>query len=222
MLGKPRRNAARLSRSGRNAGSDRLGMRLRGAREKAGVTVRGLARELGVSASLVSQIERGHVMPSVGTLYAMANELGLLVDDLFRDKATTTQPDPAEGGTVRRGPVQRSPNRETIHLSGGVRWERLTPTSDAEVEFLYVVYDVGATSCEEDALIRHGGKEYAYVLSGRLGIRLGFEEFELKPGDSITFDAQTPHRLWTIGNKPAIAIWVVLNRHADRRSRKRP
>ena len=81
---------------------------------------------------------------------------------------------------------------------------------------------MGATSCEEDALIRHGGKEYAYVLSGRLGIRLGFEEFELKPGDSITFDAQTPHRLWTIGNKPAIAIWVVLNRHGDRRSRKRP
>jgi transcriptional regulator with XRE-family HTH domain len=222
MPGKPRKNAARLSPSGRNAGSDQLGIRLRGAREKAGLTVRGLARELGVSASLVSQIERGHVMPSVGTLYAMANELGLLVDDLFRDKATTTQPDPADGGTVQRGPVQRSPNRETIRLSGGVRWERLTPTSDAEVEFLYVVYDVGATSCEEDALIRHGGKEYAYLLSGRLGIRLGFEEFELKPGDSITFDAQTPHRLWTVGNKPAIAIWVVLNRHADTRMRKRP
>jgi quercetin dioxygenase-like cupin family protein len=161
-------------------------------------------------------------MPSVGTLYAMANELGLLVDDLFRDEETTTQPDAAAGATVRRGPVQRSPNRETIHLSGGVRWERLTPTSDAEVEFLYVVYDVGATSCEEDALIRHGGKEYAYVLGGRLGVRLGFEEFELRPGDSITFDAQTPHRLWTIGKKPAIAIWVVLNRHADRRTRKRP
>jgi transcriptional regulator with XRE-family HTH domain len=222
MSRKPRQKAASLLRSGRAGGSDRLGTRLRGAREKAGVSVRGLARKLGVSASLVSQIEHGHVMPSVGTLYAMANELGLLVDDLFRDGDAATQPDRSAGGTATPGPVQRSRGRETIHLSGGVRWERLTPTSDAEVEFLYVVYDVGATSCEEDALIRHGGKEYAYMLSGRLGIRVGFEEFELRPGDSISFDAQNPHRLWTIGNRPAVAVWVVLNRHADRRRRKRP
>lgn len=240
MPGKPRRTAARHSPSGRNAGADQLGMRLRAAREKAGVTVRGLARTLGVSASLVSQIENGRVMPSVGTLYAIANELNLLVDDLFRNRGATRpanaaarQPrgeagNPAIGSAADEaaaqpvlGPVQRSRGRETIHLSGGVRWERLTPTSDAAVEFLYVVYDVGATSCE-DALIRHGGKEYAYVLSGRLGIRLGLKKFELRPGNSITFDAQTPHRLWTVGDQPAIAIWVVFNRHADRRSRKRP
>ena len=186
------------------------------------MSLRGLARKVGVSASLVSQIEHGHVMPSVGTLYAMANELGLLVDDLFRDEDKAAQPDRPTRGFATRGPVQRSRGRETIHLSGGVRWERLTPTSDAEVEFLYVVYDVGATSCEKDALIRHGGKEYAYVLSGRLGIQVGFEEFELRPGDSISFDAQNPHRLWTIGKRPAVAVWVVLNRHGDRRRRKRP
>jgi transcriptional regulator with XRE-family HTH domain len=216
-----RQRAANLARSGRANGSDRLGPRLRGAREKAGMSVRGLARKVGVSASLVSQIEHGHVMPSVGTLYAMANELGLLVDDLFRDEDTAPQPDRPARGFATPSPVQRSRGRETIHLSGGVRWERLTPTSDAEVEFLYVVYDVGATSCEKDALIRHGGKEYAYVLSGRLGIQVGFEEFELRPGDSISFDAQNPHRLWTIGKRPAVAVWVVLNRHGDRRQRKR-
>jgi DNA-binding XRE family transcriptional regulator/quercetin dioxygenase-like cupin family protein len=216
-----RERAGTLARSGRPNGSDRLGPRLRGAREKAGMSVRGLARKIGVSASLVSQIEHGHVMPSVGTLYAMANELGLLVDDLFRDEDTAPPPDRPARGLATLGPVQRSRGRETIHLSGGVRWERLTPTSDAEVEFLYVVYDVGATSCEKDALIRHGGKEYAYVLSGRLGIQVGFEEFELRPGDSISFDAQNPHRLWTIGKRPAVAVWVVLNRHGDRRRRKR-
>lgn len=219
MPGKPRSSRPPVARAGRAAASDRLGMRLRGAREKAGMSVRGLARTLGVSASLVSQIERGHVMPSVGTLYAMANELGLLVDDLFRTAQAAPRPDAA---AATAGPVQRSRGRETIHLSGGVRWERLTPTSDAQLEFLYVVYDVGATSCDEDALIRHGGNEYAYLLSGRLGIRLGDEEFELKPGDSIAFSAQIPHRLWTIGSRPAVAIWVVLNRHSDRRSRTRP
>lgn len=54
-------------------------------------------------------------------------------------------------------------------------------------------------------LTRHGGKEYAYVISGRLGIRIGFEEYLLGPGESISFDAQAPHRLWAVGRKPAVA-----------------
>jgi len=59
------------------------------------------------------------------------------------------------------------------------------------VEFLRVTYDVGGASCAKDALMRHGGKEYAFMISGRLGVRIGFEEFELGPGDSISFDAQS-------------------------------
>lgn len=58
------------------------------------------------------------------------------------------------------------------------------------------------------------------MISGRLGVRIGFEEFEPGPGDSISFDAGSPHRLWTIGAKPAVAIWVVVNRHGDRRTRQ--
>jgi hypothetical protein len=53
---------------------------------------------------------------------------------------------------------------------------------------------------------------------GRLGVKIGFESFELGPGDAITFDARMPHRLWTIGDEPAAAVWVVLNRHGDTRS----
>src|SRR3954463_13799422 len=60
-----------------------IGPKLRQARERKNMSVRGLARYVGVSPSLVSQIERGRVMPSVGTLYSIANELGLVVDDLF-------------------------------------------------------------------------------------------------------------------------------------------
>lgn len=198
-----------------NVGSA-LGARLRQAREAAAESVRGLARRVGVSPSLVSQIELGRVQPSVGTLYSIANELGLSLDDLFRN---------GEAGAGKRsktaakadGPVQRHDKRVAIKLAGGVIWERLTVTSDEDLEFLNVVYDVGGASCPEDSLIRHGGREYAYLISGRLGFKIGFEEFELGPGDSISFDAQMPHRLWTIGRKPAVAIWVIVNRHSDSR-----
>ena len=201
--------------------SGKLGVRLRLARERTGMSLRELARRVNVSPSLVSQIERDHVKPSVGTLYSIASELGLLLDELFRNgkPATSTKvrgKDPARHSS----PVQKHNSRKSIRLASGIRWERLTAAPDKDAEFLYVVYDVGSTSCDEDALIRHGGKEYAYMISGHLGVRIGFEEFELGPGDSISFDAQSPHRLWTIGNKPAVAIWVVLNRHGDSRTRK--
>src|ERR1700722_18410528 len=92
--------------------SNDLGSRLRQARERKGFTVRGLARYVGVSPSLVSQIERGHVMPSVGTLYLITNQLELVVDDLFKDAATG-------GGALDRAhknaadPVQRPNGRKT-------------------------------------------------------------------------------------------------------------
>jgi transcriptional regulator with XRE-family HTH domain len=196
-----------------------LGSRLRLARERNGMSLRELARRVGVSPSLVSQIELERVKPSVGTLYSMSNELGLLLDELFRDAV----PKPVGRGRPARaatGPVQRRNRRKSLKLAAGVRWERLTAAPDDEVEFLYVAYDAGAASCEEDSLIRHGGKEYTYVISGRLGMKIGFEEYELGPGDSVSFDANSPHRLWTIGREPAVAIWVVLNRHGDRRTRK--
>jgi transcriptional regulator with XRE-family HTH domain len=197
--------------------SNDLGSRLRQARERKGFTVRGLARYVGVSPSLVSQIERGHVMPSVGTLYLITNQLDLVVDDLFKDAAAGASANRDTAHKNAADPIQRPTGRKTIRLAEGVRWERLTPRPDPEVEFLYVVYEPGAESCDKDSLIRHGGKEYAYMMSGRLGLKLGFEEFQLEPGDSITFDAQMPHRLWTIGKKPAEAIWIVYNRHGDSR-----
>ena len=105
-----------------------------------------------------------------------------------------------------------------INLASGVRWERLTPHSDPDVEFLSVVYPIGAESCPEDALVTHGGREYGYVESGTLGVRVGFDEYELGPGSSIAFDSSSPHRLWAIGGEPVHAIWVVIGRAADLRS----
>ena len=157
-------------------------------------------------------------MPSVGTLYSIADELGLVVDDLFTGATSRTKGrGPRETVEDLASPVLHDGQRKTIHLADGVRWERLTPTANRDVEFLLIVYDAGAESCAKNALIRHDGKEYAYMIRGRLGIKIGFEEFTLGPGDSIAFDAQMPHRLWTIGREPAAALWVVLNRHGDNR-----
>ncbi|MCT7374610.1 helix-turn-helix domain-containing protein [Chelativorans salis] len=191
-----------------------IGNRLRVERERRNVSVRELARRINVSPSLISQVERGLVMPSVSTLWSVASELDLTIDELFSvSERSKRKAGPEEQG----GPVQRSHSRKRIRLSGGVVWERLTAHADDEVEFLYVVYEPGAESCPPDSLFRHGGKEYAYVMSGRLGLQIGFEKHELEAGDSVSFNAQTPHRLWAIGDEPAVAIWAVINRTNDGR-----
>jgi transcriptional regulator with XRE-family HTH domain len=188
-----------------------LGARIRHERQAAGLTVRKLAARIKVSPSLISQIERGRASPSVATLWAIATELGRPVGDLF------SEAEAALGSPASFTPVQLRESRTAITLAGGVRWERLTPSPDHEVDFIYVVYPVGSESCPPDALSQHGGKEYGYVVSGKLGVQIGFDEHVLRPGDSIGFESHRPHRLWAIGKEPAVAIWTVLNRRGDGR-----
>jgi transcriptional regulator with XRE-family HTH domain len=198
--------------------ADTLGLRMRTARVASGDTLRGFARRLGVSPSLISQIERDRVMPSVATLYSIASELGLSMDDLIHGESSTGP----RHKRLRRSLVQRHDTRSAISLAGGVTWEQLAPSADDEVEFLRVTYEPGAASAAEESLIRHGGREYGIVTSGRLGVRVGFEDFELGPGDSVVFDSRLPHRLWTIGDEPVTAIWFVVNRHGDTRGSLMP
>jgi transcriptional regulator with XRE-family HTH domain len=194
----------------------RIGGKLREQRERRGITLRELARRVGVSPSLVSQIELDRVNPSVSTLWAIVTELGMTMSDVFGETPQgPTQVQPARSDD---GLIARPETRRVINLASGVRWERLTPHSDPEVEFLYVVYPVGAESSPEDALVTHGGREYGYVTSGTLGVRVGFEEFELGPGASIVFDSTSPHRLWSIGDEPVHAVWVVIGRAGDPRT----
>jgi quercetin dioxygenase-like cupin family protein len=61
-------------------------------------------------------------------------------------------------------------------------------------------------------MIRHQGREYGLVLSGRLGVQLGFQTYELGPGDSIAFDSTGPHRFWNLGDEPVHGIWCVVGR----------
>jgi len=192
--------------------ASRVGHRLRAERERLGIGLRELARRVGVSPSLVSQIELDRVNPSVSTLYSLVTALGITMSDVFGE-----QP---EERVVERGDglAERPDTRRVINLASGVRWERLTRERDPDVEFLYVTYPVGAESCPEDALTTHGGREYGYVSSGTLGVQVGFETYELGAGGSIAFDSTSPHRLWTIGGEPVHAVWVVIGREADPRA----
>ena len=251
-------------RAAGDGGPASVGQRVRAERERQRIGLRELARRIDVSASLISQIELGRATPSVGTLYAIVNELDISLDELFfeatkvprnpgsRNHDATVQegqsPDDVQTSStnddashppkrslealdaprsdynrepgVPRASVVRSGQRHTIRLGSGVTWERMTPDLEHGVDFLYVVYEVGGASAPEDALIRHVGREYGHLLEGRLSVTVGFETFEMLPGDSISFDSTTPHRLFNAADTRAEAIWFVVGRDDARITRR--
>lgn len=213
-----------------------IGPRLRQRREAMGVSLRQFARALDVSASFLSQLETGKARPSVATLYSICEALDLSIDDLFttestseqhatvretasmigvanglRDFTTTESTRRAKGLPAKTSEASRSPlvhpsERKVLVLDSGVTWERLTPTTGAKSNFLFIRYDVGASSTSDGNLIRHLGSEYWFVLTGVLEVTLGFETYRVNAGDAITFDSSTPHRLTNPGDDPAEAI----------------
>lgn len=193
-----------------------IGARLREERVRAGLSQRELARRLGLSASLISQLESGMSKPSVGTLYSIVTELGVSLDHIIRGEHFSTNGNPPK--TAEASPLVHPDERQTIDLASGVKWEQLTAGNQDDVDFLHATYEVGGASTPDRSLMRHHGREYGYVMSGTLGIEIGFDEFELNPGDAIAFDSTRPHRLFNKGDVPVHAIWFVVGRDADDRA----
>jgi transcriptional regulator with XRE-family HTH domain len=195
-----------------------LGQRIREERLKRGVSLRGLARDVGVSASMISQIETAKSQPSVSTLYAITSALGISVEELFvAPSPMSNEVDnavaPMESLRGKRlGPVVRPDERQMLHLDSGVTWEQLGELPPRVVDFLLVTYAPGGTSSSTGKLMRHSGAEYGFLLTGELVLTLGFEEVRIRPGDAISFESATPHRYRNDGTEPAVGVWFVIER----------
>lgn len=209
-------------------------------RQESSMSMSELGRKVGVSPSMISQIERGQTLPSVGTLFALAAALGVTVDafltppepkDAEEDGGgPATTPSPiveaheasvqAASGPVRE-PIEAMPaparegmyvvrhdQRASVPIRGGVTWERLTPRSLEDVEFLELDYDPYAES--DDELYRHPGIEMVLVLEGRFEIHVGFETYALEVGDSMLFPSSLPHRYVNPTGERSRAVTVIL------------
>jgi len=215
--------APKRKRKGQSA-ADRVGERVASYRKDRHHKVSELARMVGVSPSLISQIERGQSQPSVATLFALAEALDVPVDAFFvkdgESVATASKPKPDRAPATARGPssdedgaapryLVRRNARAAINIEGGVLWERLTPETLPHVDFLELTYQPGAESNPE--LYRHPGSEMVLVLSGRFDIYVGFERYELKAGDSIHFPSTFPHRYVNPTDEVSRAVTVILH-----------
>ncbi len=191
-----------------------LGAELRRVREARKLSLRAVASAVGVSASLLSQVETGKTQPSVSTLYALVNHLGISLDALMGTKPSShsvphgSTPPLGESDAV----VQRRIDNPLIEMENGVTWERLAVGETAVADPLVVTYAPGGSSSVDSKLMRHSGLEYGYMLEGRLTLKLDFETYELDPGDSFCFDSGRPHLYLNATDRPAKGVWFVIGR----------
>ncbi len=197
-----------------------VGAELRRVRESRKLSLRAVASAVGVSASLLSQVETGKTQPSVSTLYALVNYLGISLDGLMGHNRVDASPlglstssdSTSSDGRRSDSVVQRREDNPVIEMENGVTWERLAVGDSAVADPLIVTYAPAGSSSVEGKMMRHAALEYGVLLEGRLTLRIDFETYELTPGDSFCFDAQRPHLYINEGDVPARGIWFVIGR----------
>ncbi len=173
----------------------RIGARIRAARTARALTLDAVAEGAGLTKSFVSRLERDQVSPSVASLVAVCDVVGLRVGELFEPPTTA---------------VVRAGEATPINFGGtGAQETLLSPGTQKQVQVirsrLLPAAHGGAQLYALDCEV-----EFVVVLDGRLVVTLGEAEIELGPGDALTFSGHEPHT-WRNGSDgdPADVLWVL-------------
>lgn len=157
-----------------------IGARVRGLRQRQGLSLRALARRSGLSLNAVTQIERGESSPTVSSLHLLASALGISIASLFQDEqnmeALFVRPQERLRTATVRGVTMAS-------LGLGLRDQQLIP-------FLVTL---AADQESHDKAVTHAGAEFVYCLVGQVTYVINGQSFVLEPGCSLIFNATQPH-----------------------------
>jgi transcriptional regulator with XRE-family HTH domain len=180
-------------------GTPEVGPRVRALRDAMGLSLRELSERSGVSAPMLSQVERGVTSPSLAVAARIASGLELNLSQLLRlDEA-------AHAVVVRRG-EGRSRRRR------GHAVEELTPSLPGQrADVSRHILDPGAVTggVGDPPLHEPGSRETVVVLAGQLALQVEAERHLLTAGDSVTFDADLPHHFENDAADPAEFLAVV-------------
>lgn len=155
-----------------------IGARLRAARLGRGLTLGQVSNSAGLTESFVSKLERDQVSPSVASLVAVCEAVGMRVGDLFEPPVTS---------------IIRAGKGAPVNFGGDkVREYLLSPGSQTHIEVLQSIIEPGGSAGEElyslDCEI-----EFVFVIKGTLELQIGAESVLLDTGDSMTFKGKEPH-----------------------------
>lgn len=174
----------------------RLGVRLRELRTSRKIKLNDLAQVAGVSAGLLSQLERGVGNPSYLTLAKLATAFGVPINIFFGLDGASEDP-----YLVRKEERKRlSPARQDVSF------ELVTPNLRGALEVLWIVVQPGG---EEPNPYMHEGEECVLCLEGTVDYHLGKLVYTLEEGDSLTFPGSIPHWAVNCGEHPTALVVAI-------------
>jgi XRE family transcriptional regulator, regulator of sulfur utilization len=176
-----------------------VGSRVRALRDAMGLSLRDLAERSGVSAPMLSQVERGETSPTLSVAGRIAAGLDLTLSQLLRL-------DEDRHVVVVRAGEGRSRERS------GHRLEELTPPlpgQRADVSRHVLEPGAGTGGPADPPMHEPGARETAVVLAGAPTLVIDGEDLGLAAGDAVTFDADLPHHFENRGERPAEFLAVV-------------
>ncbi|MGZ5326508.1 MAG: helix-turn-helix domain-containing protein, partial [Solirubrobacterales bacterium] len=191
--------AAPARSNGASVNGGEVGPRIRSLRESMGLSLRDLAERSGVSAPMLSQVERGETSPTLAVAAKIAAGLELTLSQLLRLDET------GHAVVIRRAERRR-------RKRGGHTVEELTPPlpgQRADVSLHRLAPGAVTGGSGDPPLHEPGSRETAVVLDGSLLLVLDDERLPLGDGDSVTFDADLPHHFENAGDEDAVMMAVV-------------
>jgi transcriptional regulator with XRE-family HTH domain len=180
-----------------------LGRLLRAYREKSNRHLGEIAEKAGISTSMLSQIERGKVSPSIDTLMMVCRAQDIDIGELFR----RLSPD---------SPVRLHKSGERLKIErNGIRYEQLMTTQVVAFPIELFLIEIEAGCATEMSGGGHEGVEMGYVLQGAAQLTVGGSEYRIDESDSIYFSANLAHRLANQGRRLFRAVWSISPPHVD-------
>jgi transcriptional regulator with XRE-family HTH domain len=182
------------------ATAEHVGPRVKALREAMDLSLRDLAERSGVSAPMLSQVERGETSPTLAVASRIASGLDLRLSQLLRLD---------EDGAVS---VVRAADRRRGPTRGGHRYEILTPPLPGQRAELsrHTLAPGAVTGGPGDPPMHEpGSRETAVVESGSLTLVIDGSSHELRAGDCVTFDADLPHHFENLGSNEAVLLAVL-------------
>ncbi|HEX6443781.1 MAG TPA: XRE family transcriptional regulator [Streptosporangiales bacterium] len=173
----------------------RIGARLRAARRARGLTLEAVATATGVTKGFLSRLERDDVSPSVASLVAVCEVVGVRVGELF---------DPPESALIRAGEAR------PINFGGrDVAEHLLTPGTQNQLRVIHSVIEPGGNGGDEEYTL-DCDVEFVYVVRGMLEVVQNHEAVRMSAGDAFTFPGRRPHT-WRnpSDSRPCEVLWVL-------------
>ncbi|MGD9202371.1 MAG: cupin domain-containing protein [Chitinispirillia bacterium] len=181
----------------------KIGSILKAYREKSGQFQSVIAKNAGISTSMLSQIERSVVLPSIETLFDVCEALGLDISALFNS-------------ITKKKQVRLIHNRERLKTArNGIYYEQLMINIDSPYQSEMFLLEIDSEKEVGMSTQGHTGFEMGYVLSGSATLTVNNVEYHLQAGDSVSFDSSQPHKMRNTGKTKFRAVWNTLPPHKD-------